>query len=90
MQHEEGNCGGSSSGHLHTLLHKMFIFEYNCSHKYGAIPGELPRRKYSTLSVLQNSDAIRKLLKHPIAGLATRRQLNTSVGRSLSSEFHNF
>ena len=30
---------------LYTLLHKTFISEYNCSHKYGVIPGELPRRE---------------------------------------------
>lgn len=46
--------------------------------------------KDSTLSVLQNSDIIRKLRKHSIAGLATGRQLNASVGRSRSSEFHHF
>jgi len=44
VQHE-GNVAVRLRVDLYTLLHKIFIYEYNCSHKYGVIPGELPRRE---------------------------------------------
>jgi len=45
VQHEPGNVAVRLRFDLYTLLHKIFVFEYNCSHKYGVIPGELPRRE---------------------------------------------